>query len=120
VVHPAGSFEDSPRAPANVRQNVTPIPQSAMATGSVASAGRTRHAVPEHGRRATLRLQRGPGADLHCTNLVNDPQAPKPAPRAPATINTADLIGPATHSLIASGFNDFVNAIRKGTTSVTV
>ncbi|TCN41045.1 CHRD domain-containing protein [Kribbella orskensis] len=59
-----------------------------------------------------------------CTNLGNGPVGTQLCPAAPATvtgtIKAADVIGPANQSLTAGQYDDFVKAIRNGTTYVNV
>ena len=59
-----------------------------------------------------------------CTNLGNGPAGTQACPAAPATvtgtIRAADVIGPAPQSLTAGQYDDFVKAIRNGTTYVNV
>ncbi len=59
-----------------------------------------------------------------CTNLANGPVGTQLCPAAPATvtgtIKAADVIGPAAQSLTAGQYDDFVKAIRNGTTYVNV
>lgn len=59
-----------------------------------------------------------------CTNLGNGPAGTQACPAAPATITgtirPADVIGPVNQSLTAGQFDDFVKAIRNGTTYVNV
>jgi hypothetical protein len=59
-----------------------------------------------------------------CTNLGNGPVGTQLCPAAPATvtgtIKAADVIGPAGQSLTAGQYDDFVKAIRNGTTYVNV
>ncbi|WP_433159717.1 CHRD domain-containing protein [Kribbella sp. CA-247076] len=59
-----------------------------------------------------------------CTNLGNGPAGTQACPAAPATvtgtIRAADVVGPVSQSLLAGQYDDFVKAIRNGTTYVNV
>lgn len=59
-----------------------------------------------------------------CTNLGNGPAGTQACPAAPATITgtirPADIIGPTGQSLLPGQFDDFVKAIRNGTTYANV
>ena len=59
-----------------------------------------------------------------CTNLNNGPAGTQLCPAAPATvtgtIRAADVIGPVNQSLTAGQYDDFVKALRNGTTYVNV
>ena len=59
-----------------------------------------------------------------CTNLGNGPAGTQACPAAPATITgtirAADVIGPVPQSLTPGQYDDFVKAIRNGTTYVNV
>lgn len=59
-----------------------------------------------------------------CTNLGNGPVGTQACPAAPATITgtirPADIIGPTAQSLTAGQFDDFVKALRNGTTYANV
>ncbi len=70
------------------------------------------------------KAQSGGIAVFLCSNLGNGPAGTQACPPAPATVSgtirAADVIGPAGQGITAGQFDEFVDAIRAGTTYANV
>lgn len=135
--------EDSGSSPTTVREQLTGYEED-PAPISTNGSGRFQAHIDDRNKQITYRLtysalegtvlqahihfggkaQSGGISVFLCTNLGNGPAGTQLCPAAPATvtgtIRAADVIGPVGQSLLAGQYDDFVKALRNGTTYVNV